>query len=250
MKATLTIAAALVFAASASAAVVDFTLTTDSISGGNQGFTRTTDIKQVVSGGIVWNNEPASSTFRAATLETDVNRIVDASAGDDFLDLGRRAKSDQVHANIVLWDLGSPQGITQLSVTTRGNGGRNQDGAWVIQNGTSGVDATYYVATFQEDWNGKDWGAGTVINDATALRALTWNSIALETNIGSSKGTVADVDSLLADATAVGVYYGSFGTQYNTQSELKISQFTAVPEPATMGLLSLGGLAFLKRRRS
>lgn len=242
MKATLTLAVTLVLAASASAALVDFTLTTDSVSDGNQNFTKTTDITQVVSDGISWNSAPASATFRAATTENDVARIVDNDAGD-FLDLGVRAKSSGPHANIVMWDLGSSQSITGLSATTAGHGNEAQ-GAWVVQHGTTGVDAVYYVATFNTAWK-----TGTQTDNASALSGYTWNEIAFESSIESAKGAAADAATVLADATAVGIYYGNFGGE-TRHRDLKLTQFTAVPEPATMGLLGLGSLAFLKRRRS
>lgn len=100
---------------------------------------------------------------------------------------------------------------------------------------------------------GSDWyvsgttgqAQNTTYNNTTAaLTALTWYDIDTSTY---AIGSAADIT--LTDIDAVGLYLSA--TRANQMSRVSIQNFTvaAIPEPATIGMLGLGGLVALLLRR-
>jgi hypothetical protein len=93
------------------------------------------------------------------------------------------------------------------------------------ESGTSTREQSYWVDGVRADGIAGDWNAYSQGWQSGGV--MTWSS-------------VAPTDGVLTLRTGDGLGNNSY---------LAAARITAVPEPATMGLLALGGLAILRRRR-
>ena len=103
-------------------------------------------------------------------------------------------------------------------------------------------------------WGGLGTKAGTVDGPSgiSGTRTLT---VSLDVTSATEPGTVTWSDSVLGqigttslpDASIGSIFISAATDSGGTISDLTLTQ---VPEPATMGLLAIGGLALLRRRRN
>ena len=81
------------------------------------------------------------------------------------------------------------------------------------------------------------------INDSLVHTGTTWESYFWTTDEGQSSSTVRAIDTLLFRLSTDNGFVSNGGGYY-------IDNVSIVPEPASVVLLGLGGLAMLRRRRS
>ncbi len=114
------------------------------------------------------------------------------------------------------------------------------------------TDATKYVLNLTK-YDGITDFAGT--SGATAVTFSPFDSDILFYNSGLASfiGTGSLTFGLISDAYTVLQAPGTFATRMATTGQAGVNvtyDFTPIPEPATIGLLGLGALSLLKRRRA
>lgn len=106
---------------------------------------------------------------------------------------------------------------------------------WLVQ-----VAGTFYIS---EESHGFVQTSDFAEISSTGLTTTAWRSIDLVGDIENDPSATLTTDLDLSNIDGVGVYINNVGRRFG------IAGFTATPEPATMGLLGLGGLGILIRKR-
>jgi hypothetical protein len=156
------------------------------------------------------------------------------------------------HATIDIHGVGNTGATTELYLVCQGPG--MLAGGTIVYPGTFPVPceiSTKSAAAYEAGWEGWLWG-GEVGETGFGLLGVTWATYAV---IGSTVNPQPLLNGLLADGIdfhceAVGpvtLSLWSFGETYVLYDTQEIIQ---TPEPITMSLLGLGGLALIRRRHA
>ena len=175
-----------------------------------------------------------------------------------------------VYGDVTLQALFKPSNQFEIALAARvvddpdGAGSLTSSG-WGLQasNGLGGVRIGY------QNTAGGTVGKGTTAavwdnSDALSMDPLKWYELTLSVIGSTATGTVTELDGsflpvaghtvtvsytdTLAEMAASG-FAGTRGAQTNDAFGYVLDNVTVVPEPASMTLLGLGGLALLRRRR-
>ena len=226
------------------------------------------------SGAYVGNLAPAGVT------DTTWNQIanVDNTTGLFF---GDGTAATGVVADIGATDENSATGIVSFANTGRGEGGnltnldaiyntdlttdwiftrRNADLAIAVSGLAPGVYDVYaYTKEPNELTRTYDVSIGTVASANLGTQTLETVGLAGETtSIGDATGTTTFVDGTnfaltrvtVADVSdSIVVVVDPTNEQFSTLGAVQIVGVSAIPEPSSLALLSLGGLGFVLRRR-
>ncbi len=155
---------------------------------------------------------------------------------------------------VLLEDTGGGASFTirGIGATITGNGSGAQGGAFNLVSGTALIGLNYYVGYYDGAWNPGGGGSATP------------NQGAVEWDLNNDPPVGGQIDSLGAiwlhntpdgsdnpanmGVGAVNTHDLSFGGVVDTRHAS--INFTAVPEPGTLALSGLAGLALLRRRRA
>ena len=168
------------------------------------------EIRQIqVPGGAAW--QPGNGNY----AERNTAGVQDAGAGQWFANL------DPATSTGVAWD-----GIVKDTVTARGYGtyANTAAGALTTLLASGTLDGGLGTNTFSGSGLNtlvQGWVNGTTANEGFALSLM---------NATNSGGSATNLFSMLPDGTGL------------------VIDYTPIPEPASLSLLALGGLAMLRRR--
>lgn len=147
--------------------------------------------------------------------------------------------------------VGSGYGLGQYADT---GGGDNTVRLFRYEDGVDGTITELLVTT--TTYNKGEWSASRVEYDPTTNQWALYNAAgtALPSTLGTGELVGTATDSTHADVAMVGSGIGHIadagsGTQGDRDAYFDNVSMDVVPEPATMTLLALGGLAALKRKR-
>lgn len=239
MKKTLMILAVVAMAASAQAASV--TWDTQSYINGTDGLLLTGDLTYAANIGssditVAWDTN--SITFNAADTTTTGTGNVVFYGNDGSTDSNATTYSgwyDGGTGNANLDNL-----LSQTAEAAVGNGAGYT--TFVLNNLTNGTEYTFQLLA--SDTRGSDRIIGVGNNNSGADSGIA--AITNMNDFGTTpKGVYSMVGSFTADGTSQ-TFYG-FGTRGNLAANAMIVR--EVPEPATMSLLAVGGIALLRRKR-
>lgn len=166
-------------------------------------------------------------TFDLTVTGSDTWAVVLGGDASEGTDLGEGGGSSAVNGYIVALD--DADGTIAFGKSDRG--GKNefgQTGATALIDSALPVeDGTNMNVTVQFDPTSSEWTFNLQIQDGASFVTAT---------------PVADSDYTGADLSIAGLYN-------RDSASTSMANFTIVPEPMTLSVLGLGGLALLKRRR-
>ena len=204
-------------------------------------------MKKVLVALVVLGMASAASAELLASWETgDMSGAV--TAGDN---------ADVVVSGLSLWGDATTAGTTSVwGMRTLTTGGGMQftitsiaDGQWIEDAVISGTASGSATGPREMDW----YVDGSIVTGESIVRTVT-----TATPFSNTLGTLnsGDVVSLRADTAAGTVRSGAIenftntaGTFYITAAGMELNGNVVIPEPGTMALLGLGGLAILAIRR-
>jgi formylglycine-generating enzyme required for sulfatase activity len=121
-------------------------------------------------------------------------------------------------------------------------------------NGTSGTGWNYYNNGYATNPAGP-WNVGSGSEELNGTRDMMGNvwewmeSPYSDTGYGTGSNRGLRGGSYIANATTLASSYRYIGNPYSESTNIGFRVASEVPEPASLGLITLGGLALLKRRR-
>lgn len=210
----------------------------------------------------------AGVNYRLGNTTTNTSsEIVDNGAGNDFMRLAYSPNGGRVVRALAFWSsseflsAGTYTMGDLTSINAVASAGDNTPSylRYVVK-----VNNTFYASEVQEnlpDGDGTPVTFGSFSADGTALGATSWRAFDPEnlptnnTDLDDFMDLAGTTTTLLAtdEIQGVGVIMGSdfFGDSTAFGSNLRLSSFSAeaVPEPTTLGLIGLGAIGFLRRRR-
>ncbi len=215
--------------------------------------------------GGTWSNVSTTSAINNATVDV----VDDATMTGNYMLIGITDYNDATHVSTATMNLPSTilAGATvTMDAYSMGGGGQPgqmwmdlYDGAIHVLRLSYGNDAGTGRGTISH------WSAVGGTRTALAPEDSIWGDSDPKTqetvtwNLGSGSFTVGTTDSDLTISSALDYFSGVTSTTFDkivfsaeqSKAAWGIDNITidAVPEPATMSLLALGGIAMLKRRK-
>lgn len=166
-------------------------------------------------------------TFDVTVTGSDTWAVVLGGDATEGTDLGEGGGSSAVNGYIVALDTDD----STIAFGKSDRGGKNefgQDGATaLIDSALTVEDGKNMNVTVQFDPTGSEWTFNLQIQDGASFFTAT---------------PVADSEYTGADLSIAGLYN-------RDSTSTSLSNFTIVPEPMTLSVLALGGVALIKRRR-
>ena len=141
---------------------------------------------------------------------------------------------------------GGPEAIGSVGLSFGGNNGGIIP-KWFYVTGSGGqmlkVDVNPMMAQYNRYYEGEN-AAGEIVSFESVFPATDWLKITFPPTLEKNP----DLTGPTVDATAASNRYWVLGNSYGfTLTEFQA--FAPIPEPATMSLLALGGVALLRRRK-